>query len=287
MIASMTAFSHQSLQSPWGTLTWELRAVNHRFLDSSLRLPENFKQLEPLIREKIQGKIQRGKIEAQLKFNSGENAPLHWSLNLGVVKELSAKCQAIKPFFPDAKTDLLAILSWPQVLSVENNQQSEIHQLAIELLSKTLNDLQQMRLREGSQTKVFIEQRLQRIIQIVKSLETEVPQLLVEQRERLKSRLADLNLSVDPQRLEQEIVLLIQKFDIAEEIQRVISHCEAMNHALSAEGAQGRRLDFLTQELHREANTLGSKASAVSVNQASIELKVWIEQIREQVQNIE
>lgn len=287
MTASMTAFSHQSTQIPQGNLIWELRSVNHRFLDISLRLPEKFRVLESLIREKIQSKLQRGKIEALLKFDVGENASPQFSLNMGLVKDLAEKTQSIKALFPGAETDLCAILSWPGVLNIKNQEQDESQKSAINLLTKTLEDLQEMRLREGKRIQQFIRERLQKITKIVESLEKQLPELIAEQKKRLETRFAELNLALDQLRLEQEMVLYIQKYDISEELQRLSSHCQAMEHTLSGQEANGRRLDFLTQELHREANTMASKSLAVAVSQAGLELKVIIEQIREQVQNIE
>jgi uncharacterized protein (TIGR00255 family) len=287
MIASMTAFSHQTTQTSWGILTWELRTVNHRFLDVSLRLPENLRVLEPTIREKISSTLQRGKIEAHLKFTPAPESPVHLVLSMGLVKELSEKCRLIQSYFPAARINLLEVLSWPGALNAEMVHQDALHQAVVELLLSTLQDLQEMRFKEGAQIKTFIAQRLQSIQQIVESVEKEMPRLLTAQQERLQKRLAELNLSLDLQRLEQEVVLLIQKSDIAEEIQRLKSHCHAMLETISAKGAHGRRLDFLAQELNREANTMSSKALAISISQAGIELKVLIEQIREQVQNIE
>lgn len=288
MVASMTAFSRQSSPSEWGVLVWELRTVNHRFLDASIRLPESLRTLEPAVRELLSTKLHRGKIEATLRLVSGSQAPFRFNFNEGVIKQLADAANNVRTYFPDAQTDLLAVLNWPGVLETETMNHDTVNQAALELLQHAIVDLLQMRRREGAQIKTFIQQRLEAILAIIVDVSQQIPSLLTAERERIALRIAELNhTDFNAQRLEQEMAILIQKTDVAEEIQRLGSHCQAMTDALSQSGPIGRRLDFLSQELHREANTLGSKALAVSLTHASIEMKVLIEQIREQVQNIE
>lgn len=287
MTASMTAFSRESTQSEWGALVWELRTVNHRFLDVSIRLPEFLRILEPAVRERLNGKLSRGKVEATLKLMPGARASTHLNLNEAVIEQLALAGEGICRYFPNAKTDFLAILAWPGVLETEPTHPEAISQVALELLQLAVEDVVQMRQREGAQIKVFVQQRLHGILAIISDVQQQIPQLLALERERMAAKMSELSADVNLQRLEQEMAMLIQKTDVAEEIQRLGSHCQAMSEALSQSGAMGRRLDFLSQELHREANTLSSKALGVSLSHASVDIKVLIEQIREQVQNIE
>ena len=288
MVASMTAFSRQSSQGNWGEFTWELRSVNHRYLEISIRLPESLRSLEPMVREALSKKLHRGKVDASLRYAlTAEVSPPSLNLNESVVKQLADAGATVRKHFPDAQTDLLALLAWPGVLEPSTIAQETLSQAALRLLVSTLEDLVAMRQREGLQIKTFIQQRLSAILAAIAQVEASLPQLLAAEKERIALKIAELNLESSGQRLEQEMALLLQKTDIAEEIQRLNSHCQAMTAALSQAGAVGRRLDFLSQELHREANTLSSKALAVSLTHASVEMRVFIEQIREQVQNIE
>jgi uncharacterized protein (TIGR00255 family) len=288
MVASMTAFSRQSSQNAWGELTWELRSVNQRFLDLNIRLPESLRGLEPAVRECLSKKLHRGKVEASLRFTPGSQLLQRLSLNSKITQQLAEVANEARRYFPDAQTDLMAILSWPGVLeTTDQTQQELVNTCAVELLQQAVDDLINMRRKEGARIKAFIQERLTQILSIVNHISQQIPQFLAVERERMTAKITELNVELNTQRLEQEMTILIQKSDVAEEIQRLRSHCEAMEEALSQPAAVGRRLDFLSQELNREANTLSSKALAVSLTQASVEIKVLIEQIREQVQNIE
>jgi uncharacterized protein (TIGR00255 family) len=287
MIASMTAFARRSHQQQWGTFTWELRSVNHRFLEISVRLPEFMRELEQAVRSQLSSKISRGKCDVFLRFSQDVNPGEGLSINTQVLAKLSQTGQEVLKYFPDAHTDLLAVLNWPGVIENRLMDNEQVSAAAIELLRLTVNDLIEVRKAEGRQIKEFILQRLAAISQHVHQISAELPKLLELERERLATRLQEWSEQLEQQRLEQEMVLLIQKTDIAEEIQRLSGHCQAMREALDQSGPVGRRLDFLSQELHREANTLGNKALTFSLVQASLEMKVLIEQIREQVQNIE
>lgn len=287
MVASMTAFSRQSSQHDGGMWVWELRTVNHRFLDVGIRLPESLRALEPVVRERLSKKLHRGKVEAVLREALAPQAPGRLHCNEGVMQQLAGAADCVRKYFPDARTDLLAILAWPGVLATEAPNPEAADSAVIALLEQAIDDLVQMRRCEGEQVKAFIQQRLTAILAVVAEVSRQIPELLAIERERIALRIAELNTNFDAQRLEQEMAILIQKTDVAEEIQRLGSHCQAMSEALAQPGAVGRRLDFLSQELHREANTLSSKALAIALTHASIEMKVLIEQIREQVQNIE
>ncbi len=289
MVTSMTAFSRQSSQNEWGILVWELRSVNHRFLDLSIRLPESLRALETVVRERLGENINRGKVEAVLRHTIGAQPHIQLNFNDKMAQQLAIAASSARQYFPEAQTDLLAILAWPGILeTTEILQPDTMKSAALELLQQSIDDLVLMRQREGSKIQVFIEERLATIMTIVADISLQIPTLLASERERMANRMAEFNdIEMNSQRLEQEMTILIQKTDVAEEIQRLRSHCEAMTETLSQRGPVGRRLDFLSQELNREANTLSSKALSVSLTHASVEMKVLIEQIREQVQNIE
>ncbi|MBS0350951.1 MAG: YicC family protein [Proteobacteria bacterium] len=287
MIASMTAFARLSDQQKWGIITWELRSVNHRFLEVTFRLPDFMRELETAARSQLSSKISRGKCEAFLRFTPPVNSNEGLVINKHLLAQLSTTGKEVLKYFPDATTDLLALLNWPGVIENQCTDNEQIRTAALELLGKTIDDLIEVRQREGKQIKDFLLQRLAAISQHVEQIAGDLPKLLDLERERISMRLQEWREAFDQQRLEQEMALLIQKTDIAEEIQRLHGHCQAMRDTLDHSGAMGRRLDFLSQELHREANTLGNKALTFSLVQASLEMKVLIEQIREQVQNIE
>jgi uncharacterized protein (TIGR00255 family) len=288
MLASMTAFSRQSSQNEWGALIWELRTVNHRYLDISIRVPDILRSLEPLFREHLSKQLHRGKVEATLRWLPEQDTISRFHLNQSAIKQLATLSQHVRQYFPETQIDLFKILEWPGVLeTVEKAQEEVMHKAALALLQTTITDLVQMRRQEGARLKSFIQEHLEAISGMITQITDQIPLLVAAERERINQRVAELKVEVDIPRMEQEIALLIHRTDITEEIQRLASHCEAMQSALSQSGAVGRRLDFLSQELHREANTLSSKAIAVSLIRASVDLKVWIEQIREQVQNIE
>lgn len=287
MVTSMTAFSRQSSQKDWGVLIWELRSVNHRFFDLSMRLPDSLRALEPVVREKLSKKLHRGKVEAFLKLTPTNHNVVHINFNEAIVQKLADAGDMVLKYFPNAQTDVLAILAWPGVIETEIVHHETANAEVLELLQQCIDDLVEMRRREGEKIKAFIQQRLNVILELIAKVSEQIPQLLAAERERIQMRIVELSSDIDLQRLEQEMLVLIQKTDVSEEIQRLASHCQAMALALSQTGAMGRRLDFLSQELNREANTLSSKALGITLTQASIEMKVLIEQIREQVQNIE
>ncbi len=226
------------------------------------------------------------------RFYAILSEPSHTSSSILTIKwlqQLAIAASSARQYFPEAQTDLLAILAWPGMLETTEILQFDTMKSAVlELLQQSIDDLVQMRRREGSKIQVFIEERLAAIMTIVADISLQIPMLLAGERERIAGRMAEFNaIEMNSQRLEQEMTMLIQKTDVAEEIQRLRSHCEAMTETLSQRGPVGHRLDFLSQELNREANTLSSKALSVSLTHASVEMKVLIEQIREQVQNIE
>jgi uncharacterized protein (TIGR00255 family) len=288
MIRSMTAFARQEYQENWGQICWELRSVNHRYLDIFIRLPEDFRRLEVTIRERIQQQLKRGKIDCILFFQPNKNGLVPWQINLEAAQQVYQAIQQVNAI--TGNTDppkSIDILRWQGVVEMATVDTAIIEEAILHHFNLALSQLIATREREGSQLATVLEQRCQAIEDEVRQIRQELPNILQAQRERLQTRLAELLVEVDPQRLEQEIVILAQKMDVAEELDRLETHLGEITHVLKQDQAIGRRLDFLIQELHREANTLGAKSNHISTSRHAIELKVFIEQMREQTQNLE
>lgn len=286
MVASMTGFTRSTQEAPWGTLVWELRSVNHRFLEMNVRLPENMRSCEALVRERIQGVIKRGKVEAVLRFMPGTEVPLEFIVNQPLLQQLAKASNHVSQFFTKSTVNPLDVLNWQGILETRQTDLESIIAASLVLLDQALSDLLAIRYREGQGIKQSIENSLQELGDCLEKITECLPQLKKQACEKIKSRFSELTLEGNIERLEQEIVWLLQKMDVAEEIQRITSHMQEVRCSLD-QNRVGRRLDFLMQELHREANTLGSKSSDSQVTQWVIEIKVCIEQMREQVQNIE
>lgn len=288
MTASMTAFARQQSEHGFGTLVWEIRAVNHRYLEPLFRLPDNLRHLELPLREALRQTVQRGKVEAQLKHVVARSADTGVTLDDTVVRQLAASLAAVRSRFGElAPVDPVDLLRWPGLLQEPEVDQRQVEEAALALFTATLQQFQQQRLREGKELQRLIEERLGQVGAIVASIREDLPKILAAQAERLKAQCADLQLQVDPARLEQEIVLVAQKADIHEELDRLDTHIKEVKHTFKQKGQVGRRLDFLMQEFNREANTLCSKAIVTATTFGAVELKVLIEQMREQIQNIE
>ena len=287
MIASMTAFARQSHEANWGALTWEIRTVNHRYLEISLRLPDFLRDLEQSARDTIQKQLHRGKIEAMLRFQPGQDIPFDIMVNQTLTQQLANASKKIIEFFPAAHINTMDVLSWPGVLQTKKKQTKAFAEAVITLLRSTLEDCVITRQREGDGLKQFIEARLAVIQEQANIIKKQMPAVLKMGRKKMLARFEELSLGIDKERLEQEMVWVAQKVDIAEELQRLTAHVIEVKRIIKQGGVVGRRLDFLMQELNREANTLGSKSVDTQITQAAVELKVQIEQIREQVQNIE
>lgn len=288
MTASMTAFSRNHMSTNWGQLIWEIRSVNHRYLDISFRLPEPFRMIEEAVREKINLQLARGKVECCLRFQIDKNQPGTMSINIGLVDRLTEMSNEIeKRIHESSSIGVTDILSWPGVISDEGIDYDSLATDAITLLDDALKELVSNRQREGERLAKMVDSRLITIGEQVDAVRSILPEITSAFRTRLESRLSELKDAMDPGRLEQEVVIFANKSDVAEELDRLESHITETRHALSSIKPVGRRLDFLMQEMNREANTLGSKSSDIRVTKASIELKVLIEQIREQIQNIE
>jgi len=288
MVYSMTAFSRQQLEHEWGSLTWEIRSVNHRYLEPSVRLPENFRSLENPIRKQLRDKLYRGKIECLLRFRTVEANQIDWQLNLDLISQLTkANLEINNNIGGDYKLSSLDILKWPGVISDQSIDEEIFNKEAMGLFEKALDDLMVVREREGASLRDAILKRIASIQRIIDSIQAKMPSIILKQKENLLNKLEDIKAEFEPTRLEQEITLLAQKADVDEELDRLNSHLQEAKRVLDSGGQIGRRLDFLMQELNREANTLSSKSIVVETTQSAVELKVLIEQMREQIQNIE
>ncbi|SIS87328.1 YicC/YloC family endoribonuclease [Neptunomonas antarctica] len=287
MTRSMTAFARQESQQSWGTLTWEVRSVNHRFLEPHLRIPESLKELEGALREGLRKCLSRGKVECTLRFVPEEQTQT-LQVNEAFARQLLAATEQMEKLLPVSQTlNPLDLLRWPGVLQDIPMDMSAVKNEALQLFNRALDDLQAGREREGKELALLIEQRLDAISFVVQDVREKMPLILQNQRSMLRSRVADLGVDLEPQRLEQEVVLLAQKADVDEEMDRLDTHVQEVRRILKQKEPVGRRLDFLMQELNREANTLSSKSIVTDTTKSAVELKVLIEQMREQIQNIE
>lgn len=287
MTRSMTAFARQAADTPVGHLLWELRSVNHRYLELSLRLPDDFRALETAVREAAQKRLERGKLDCTLRFERKEGTGA-LAVNDTVVRQLDTAARKLGQTMPAlAPASALEVLRWPGVLQAEAVDVSALGATALQLLHRTLDELIDTRTREGARLAGFVQTRLDSMHEIVTGVIAIMPEIKQNYRVRLTERLGELKRELDPQRLELEVLLFAQRADVAEELDRLRAHAAEIARVLSQNGQQGRRLDFLMQELNREANTLASKATDIRVTNAAVELKVSIEQMREQIQNIE
>ena len=283
----MTAFARVEASHDWGSLVWEIRTVNHRYLEPHFRLPESMREIEPRLREQLRKSLSRGKVECGLKVQLSESCD-QISVNQVALKQMNGALEAVRSAVENtAQANPLDILRWPGVLNQDTTDIGQMQKGAVTAFSEAMKQIQETRNREGSELKQFILQRLESISSECKVVREHMPELLQAQRDKITQRLTDAGVDIDQNRLEQELVFLAQKADVDEELDRLETHCNEVARVLEAKGAVGRRLDFLMQELNREANTLSSKAVGVEVTQSAVNLKVLIEQMREQIGNIE
>ncbi|WP_257286346.1 YicC/YloC family endoribonuclease [Endozoicomonas sp. SESOKO1] len=289
MTSSMTAFARVQIQEDWGSLVWEIRSVNHRYLEPHFRLTEQTREIEPALRELIRKQLKRGKLECSLKYQLIDKEQV-LDLNRALLEKLQLAVREVETHFSQvAPVNPLEVLLWPGVQSTEETEMAVVHQAAIKGFNKALIQLNEMRQREGQELQSFIEARLDKMGDEVLQLRVLLPEILQNQREKILDRLSEAKQELNPERLEQEMVMLAQKMDVDEELDRLETHIAEVRRTLNnpGQGAVGRRLDFLMQELNREANTLSSKSIHAGLTQSAVNLKVFIEQMREQVQNIE
>ncbi len=288
MARSMTAFARQELVKDWGTLTLELRSVNHRYLDVSLRMPEEFRSHESKIREKISARLARGKVDIGLRFSRTESSSGEIAIDKELVQQIANASREVDHIlYNPAAVSSLEILRWPGVIKSPELDTSELTTALLELVDDTLKDLLEGREREGEKLAELISQRCQSISEVIVKVKKRLPEIMQIWREKLLTRIQDASVEVDENRLEQELVIIAQKTDVDEELDRLTTHVAEVERVLKDKKPIGRRLDFLMQELNREANTLGSKSIDTETTKASVDLKVLIEQMREQIQNIE
>ncbi len=288
MLQSMTAFARREIQEDWGSAIWELRTVNHRYLDIYTRLPEELRALEPEVRQRVSGRVKRGKVECLLRFEAAPDDSTTIKVNTELAGQLATASREIdRLLYNAAPVASIDVMRWPGVLSIDKPDMDVVGQSILALLDSAVTDLIATRKREGGKISAFLCARLEEMGPHVADVRARIPGVIAATMERLRKRLEELRNEVDAQRLEQEIVIFAQKVDVAEELDRLETHIAEVRRVLSENKPVGRRLDFLMQEFNREANTLASKSAAADTSLAAVELKVIIEQMREQIQNVE
>ncbi len=292
MVKSMTAFARQEEKYPFGSLMIEIRSVNHRFLELNVRMPDEFRSVEMKIREQIKKSLKRGKMDISIHLKLQQENDQKIGFNHDLAEQVAKTLHEIdKLIYNAAPVNAIDVLNWPGVLDRQNFEQDVVSSAIFSLLDSVLHDLHKGKEREGQALQQMIEQRSTEMRRVITHIRANMPEILQSQRERLEEKLLaitkTLSAECDTNRLEQEMVYIAQKADVAEEVDRLDTHLDEIKRTMDNDEAIGRRLDFLMQELNREANTLGSKSISKITTQASVDMKVLIEQMREQIQNIE
>ncbi|MCG9720171.1 YicC/YloC family endoribonuclease [Shewanella sp. Isolate7] len=287
MIQSMTAYARIEHKAQWGSASWEIRSVNQRYLETYLRLPEQLRSLEPVLRDRLRKRLNRGKIEVNLRYDLGEDKNSELQLNQALASQIIQAANWVKQEAGQGEINIVDVLRWPGVISGSEQDMDAIGKELLSAFDSAIDQFIEARGREGDAIKTMLETRLDAIIEQVAIVREHMPTVMQWQRDKLTNRLAEIQGELDPARLEQEMVLLAQKMDVAEEMDRLDAHVAETRRILKKGGAQGRRLDFMMQEFNRESNTLASKSISSEVTAAAVELKVLIEQMREQIQNVE
>ena len=287
MIYSMTAFARLEVKKDWGDAVWEIRSVNQRYLENFFRLPEQFRGLENTLREKLRQSLTRGKIECSLRIETKKQANAELNLNKELANQVIQSLQWIKAQAGEGEINLTDVLRYPGVVEAQEQDLDAISQDLFTAFDDLLTDFIAMRGREGEKLNDIIQRRLDAIAVETDKVRSQMPAVLQWQRERLLQRFEDAQVNLDPQRVEQEMILLAQRVDVAEELDRLQMHVKETTNILKKGGAVGRKLDFMMQELNRESNTLASKSINADITASAVELKVLIEQMREQIQNLE
>ncbi len=287
-VNSMTAFARESDDAGPGSLAVEIRSVNHRYLDCQFKLPEALRGLEQGLRERLQKGLSRGKVEVLFRWQAQAGTATGLEINNDQLAALATAMGEVASAIPEAQPpSSLDILQWPGVVQGGAEDAEALAARSLALFDRALKTLVDTRAREGEKLAGFIRERLVAVSGEVDAARARMPELLAQQHERMRARVADLGIEADPERLEAELAIVAQKSDVDEELDRLVAHVEEVGRVLDKGGPCGRRLDFLMQELNREANTLSSKSLATSTTQNAVELKVLIEQMREQIQNLE
>ena len=288
MIHSMTAYARGERADDWGVLSIEMRSVNHRYLDLSMRMPEEIRVIEPKLRNQISNQINRGKLEVNIRLQSSSDSSGEININQQLAENISKVSREVEHMlYNPAAVNPLEVMRWPGVIIPKDIDIKALHEATQTLLDEVITDFKNGRQREGEKLAQMIQQRCDSMSDIVKHTATLVPDIIKARREKLIARFDELKLDIDQNRIEQEMVFMAQKLDVEEELDRLVAHITEVERVLGQDEPVGRRLDFLMQELNREANTLGSKSIDTETTKASVDLKVLIEQMREQVQNIE
>ena len=288
MIYSMTGYATVSDDLALGTLGIEVRSVNHRYLDIQFRLPDELRSFEPAMREAIAARLSRGKVECRMSLSKSPASTVALSLNTALLDQLVELDRRVRVRLPDAASLTVSdVIRWPGIVEAEALSMERLREQTQSLLDRGLSEFTDSRAREGDKLKQLLLDRVSRMEQLVERVKPRIPQLVTAYQERLAARLKDAMAELDEDRIRQELVLFAAKVDVEEELSRLATHLAETRRILQQGGAVGKRLDFLMQELNRESNTLGSKSVDIEVSQASVELKVLIEQMREQVQNLE
>ena len=288
MLHSMTGFARQSADSKIGTLSWEMRAVNHRYLELSFRLPEELRPKELAFRQQAGSTLKRGKVDCSLHFRRAFDGQTDMHLDTDLVRLLGSRAAEISAEISESTAlNPIDVLRWPGVITEPEIDADPLFAAATSLLDQALEDMASMRASEGERIAAMIESRCVDIEKIISTVREHLPDVLAAAHAKQRERIEKLDIDSDPARLEVELALIAQKLDVDEEIDRLASHLTEIRDALARNEPVGRRLDFLMQELNREANTLGSKSADAQTTKAAVELKVLIEQMREQIQNIE
>jgi len=287
MIHSMTAYARKEFKGDWGTAVWEIRSVNQRYLETYIRLPEQFRGLEAVLRERFRKQLQRGKVECNLRFEASAANSGALQLNEALAEKLIESANWIAQKAGKAELNPVDILRWPGVMETAEKDMGELSTDLLRFFDETLGEFLESRASEGEKLQVMLEQRLAGITEQAAFVQSKMPEIIQWQRERIQKKFSDAKIELDETRVEQELVLMAQKLDVAEEIDRLNAHVTETHSILKKGGACGRRLDFMMQEFNRESNTLGSKSISTDITKSAVELKVLIEQMREQLQNIE
>ncbi|MEH0755139.1 YicC/YloC family endoribonuclease [Vibrio alginolyticus] len=288
MIYSMTAYARKEVKGDWGSAVWEIRSVNQRYLETYFRMPEQFRGLEPVLRERFRKRLARGKVECNLRFEANPAAKGELSINEALASQVIKAAEQVMHMTGElSRINPFQVMQWPGVMETPEQDMDAVNKVLLEAFDGAMDEFIEARAREGENMKALIEQRLDAISAEVVKVRARMPEILEWQRERLFSKFEDAKVELDPSRLEQELILLAQKSDVAEELDRLDSHVKETTNILKKGGAVGRRLDFMMQEFNRESNTLASKSISTDITASGVELKVLIEQMREQIQNIE